>query len=121
MMHNTTVVSKVFTNTELLIVAQLQAAHLRDVAALKQKINHLETQLCHEKATVSDLVKICDYEHVGLFVCDHCRRINSDDDGRWCCEECGLRLCVFCNNDGQRSRINVGDDGGLRCEVCKKV
>ena len=48
---------KLFDDAQLLIVAQLQAAHLKEVEKIKAELDHERRVLC-------DVISICEYEGV---------------------------------------------------------
>ena len=48
--------SKVFDDAQSLILAKLQAAHLKEVQELKAKLKALEADLQHERGIVGDMI-----------------------------------------------------------------
>ena len=90
--------SKIFDDVQMLIVANLQAAHLDDVDALKCRITSLEGQLHREKGVVCDMVSMCESEGIEVSVCDDCRCVCSTQD-MCSCGECCYTYCSRCNSD----------------------
>lgn len=109
--------SKLFDDAQLLIVAHLQAAHLKQLVEIKREVEKIKAELDHERRVLCDVISICEYEGIDISVCDSCRCIQSSED-MFSCDECHYTLCIQCNaaEHATGSRDINEDEVCLWCE-----
>ena len=86
--------SKLFDDAQLLIVAHLQAAHLKEVVEIKKEVEKIKAELDYERRVLCDVISICEYEGVDVNVCDSCRCIQSSEN-MFSCKKPKSRIFKF--------------------------
>ena len=108
--------SKLFDDTQALIVAKLQAAHLMEVQELKSKVTALEADLQHERGIIGDMI-LSYFEGGGgeTAVCFDCRGVFAAEY-TVSCDQCHYIFCHECNAASQHAfgRRDIDEDE----EVC---
>ena len=114
--------SKLFDDTQALILTKLQAEHLEEVHELKSKVTALEAALQHERGIVGDMI-LSHFEGGGgeTAVCFDCRGVFAAED-TVSCDQCHYIFCHECNAASQHAfgRRDIEEEEEEVCLWCEE-